>query len=401
VSDAAEQTSGFNPFDPAFRADPHRWYRDLLAQSPGPIVVDGVPSLFVAQPQHITEVVRDLARFSSEKPKLPGMERVDFFNGMPVMPYVDQPLHTKLRMMAAPAFSPKALAQLKPAAIARIHQTLDRADAAGEVDFVKDIADPISREVLLDLLLSIPRDDWPVFLDIVHAQGDLARTPPGGEKPESFARAWRAGCDYCAGVIEEKRRNPSGDLASDLVGHSQALSTDELLAMLLLIFTGGLNTISTHLSCGLLLLLRHPDQAALLRADPALARQATEEILRYDAPNTVTWRFAACDTEVAGVPVTRQTPIYILNGAANFADERCEDPFRFDITRPARQHTSLGEGIHFCLGAPIARLVSQTVFGEMVRRFPAMALADPDFRPVYEGTPTVRRIVGIPLRLNG
>ena len=402
MDDAGQPYIDFSPFNPGFRDDPYPWYRELLARSPGRILVDGVPSVFVARAEHISEVVKDPERFSSAKPKLPGMERVDFFNGMPVMPYVDPPLHTRLRRMAAPAFMPKSLQAFREPAAQRVLELVRSLEGRERADFVKDLADRVGQELLLDMLLSVPREDWGVFLDIVHAQGDLARTPPGGEKPASFDLAWDAGREYCARVIAEKRARPSEDLVGNLVAQGEAaLSPDELLAMLLLMFTGGLNTISTHLSAGLLLLLRHPDQAALLRENPELARTATEEILRYDAPNTTTWRFAAQETDIAGVKVSPPMPIYIMNGAANFDEARHEDPWRFDISRRPTMHASFGEGLHFCVGAPIARLASNTLFPDLVTRFPKLALDDADFRPAYEGTPTVRRVKSIPIRPEG
>lgn len=388
----------FNPFDPAFRDDPYPRYEELLAASPGQILVDGVPSLFVARAAHISEVIRDVDRFSSTKPKLPGMERVDFFNGLPVISYVDPPEHTKLRRMIAPAFMPRMLQAFTEKAKTRLVELIDTIADQPSIDFVTDVADRTSQELILDLLLGVPREDWPIFLAITHAQGLLARTPPGGEKPAEFTQAWTAGETYCARLMSDHGGRGEGDLIRTLI-ENENLEPDELLAMLLLLFTAGLNTVSSHLSAGMLLLLRHPEQRRLLAENDALARNACEEVLRYDAPNLSTWRFARMDTEIFGYAIVKDTPIYILNGAANFDEERYERPALFDITRNPKPHSSFGEGIHFCIGAPIARMASQTLFSEMSRRFPDIALAASDFRPAYEGTPTVRRMTTLPLRL--
>jgi cytochrome P450 len=192
--------------------------------------------------------------------------------------------------------------------------------------------------------------------------------------------ARRALADYFRALVPERRARPRADLLSGLLAAEEQgdkLTEPEVIAMCLLLFIAGHETTVNLIGNGTLALLRHPDQLARLRREPGLVPNAVEELLRYDSPVQRTARIAIEDVEVAGQPIAKGTMVVTALGAANRDPAQFPDPDRLDVARKEPRHISFGYGIHFCLGAPLARVEGQLALGTLLRRAPGLALAEP------------------------
>jgi len=204
---------------------------------------------------------------------------------------------------------------------------------------------------------------------------------------------------YFVQLLDERRKNPREDLLSALLSaeeHDQKLSQEEVIALCVLIFIAGHETTQNLIGNGLLGLLRHPDQLELLRSDPLLTRNAIEELLRYDSPVQLTGRSALTDVEVGGRTIKKGQEAVVLLGAGNRDPAVFNDPDRLDITREKVSVLSFGGGVHFCLGAPLARLEGQIAFRALLERFPKLELATDE--PEFRETLTLRGLKSLPVR---
>ncbi len=193
--------------------------------------------------------------------------------------------------------------------------------------------------------------------------------------------------EYFSGVIEERRAKPQEDLVSALVqarDEGESLSDDELLAFCILLLVAGNETTTNLIGNGTLALARHPDQATILRDDPELMATAVEELLRFDGPVQATIRHALADTDVGEVQVAKGESTLVVLAAANRDPAVFEQPDRLDVRRKDNRHIAFGQGIHYCVGAPLARLEAQVAFSGLLRRYPRLALADETIE--YGGT---------------
>ncbi|MDT0456345.1 cytochrome P450 [Streptomyces sp. DSM 41527] len=286
----------------------------------------------------------------------------------------DAPQHTRIRGLVARAFTARRVASLAP----RVQETTDELLAAmlarpeGRGDLVEALSFPLPVTVICELL-GVPfleREAFRTWTDILMAG---VATPQARE-----ARTAMAG--YLDDLVAAKRARPGDDLLTDLIAVSDEdgdrLSRDELLGMAQLLLIAGYETTANLISNGVLALLTHPDQLALLRADPSLIDGAVEEMLRYDGPlETSTFRFTVEPTEIAGTVIPGDGEVVLPVISDSGRDPlRFDDPGRFDITRDARGHVAFGHGIHFCLGAPLARLEARIAVRTLLERCPKLAL---------------------------
>ena len=402
---AASQASAaldFDPFGAAFRSDPESWYPKLLAASPGFIEMEKIPSAFVAQHAHVTAVMRDFKRFSSVKPMgLPGMERVDFFNGQPVMNYSDPPDHQRLRRVVNSCFSPKRVARIADGAARILDELLDSVEAGQTVEVVGRIAKPLSTRLLLGEFLDVAEADHHIFLDYLRSIPLLDAVRPGGQKPKAFLDAWQAGVSYCRGVIAHARQSRSDDLIGLIAAaHDDGgtMSDDEMMAMMVVLFSGGISTVGAAITAALLHMAQHPDIAGRVRADSALAGNVLEESIRLASPVALVMRFAVEDVEIGGGLIRRGMPVYTMIAAASRDPAAFPEPQRFDIDRPnLKDHVAFGHGIHTCIGNTITRATVPMVVETVVRRYPALRPADSGDGPIWETTPRSRHIGSLPL----
>jgi cytochrome P450 len=304
--------------------------------------------------------------------------------------FMDPPDHTRLRGLVSKAFTPRTVERLRPRIEAVVDDLLDRQADKASFDLVSEFAYQVPVLVICDLL-GVPTEDRARF-------GDWSAALARGLDNLTFAdcefvmhgNAAASGLtDYFRGLVTVRRRQPGNDLLSALIAADEAgdrLTEDELLATCVLLFFAGHETTVNLIGNGTLALLRHPAQLELLRDNPSLIANAVEELLRYDSPVQRTSRVASEDLMVNGYQFSKGERVNMLVGAANRDPAQFVDPDRLDITRPnAAQHLSFAAGIHYCVGAPLARLEAQLAILGLLRRAPNLRLVDerPKYRPTF------------------
>lgn len=297
---------------------------------------------------------------------------------------MNPPDHTRLRRLVARAFTPSRVRGLAPHIEAIVDKLLDGLDE--RFDLVEQLALPLPVEVISELLGVAPGDRahlvaWSAALTRALDPGFLV---PEGERAHQLA-ARDAFAGYLRSLVSSRRRAPGDDLMSALVqvhDEGDALSEDELISTCMLLLVAGHETTRGLIGAGVLALLRHPGELARLQDEPQLVERAVEEVLRYDPPVQLIAREALRDSEVAGTTIPAGAFVLLLLGAANRDDAQFEDPDRFDVSRDARRHLTFGHGIHFCLGAPLARLEASVALRRLLPKLSQLRIDGvPEWKP--------------------
>lgn len=393
----------FDPFGPAFRSDPDALHLSLVGRSPGFITMEGVPSAYVASYADCAAALRDFKHWSSVKPKgLPGMERVDFFNGQPVMNYSDPPEHVRRRRVVNPAFTPKRVERLGEACELYVAQLLDEVEAQGRFDGVADLGRKMAVQMVLGEFMGLTPEDYKYFLNFVATLPLLDTLRPGDPKPQAYLDAWKAGREFCRTTIQRARDGQGSSILGVIAESADggALSDDEMMAMMVVLMSGGFPTISGGASASLYNLVRTPGLLERLRAEPMLAGAVLEESIRLFPPVALVMRFAGQDTVLGGRECPPDMPLYVLISSACHDPEVFPDPFRFDPDRAnAKDHLAFGFGMHTCIGNAITRLVVPILLRQVAERLPGLRLADPASPVVFDTTPRSRHVARLPLQV--
>ncbi|MGW0769166.1 cytochrome P450 family protein [Streptomyces sp. NPDC002676] len=370
--------------DPTFVTNPFPFYRQLCEEGPvrRAVIVGGLEAWLVTRYEDALAALSD-PRLSSDVrdasdprilEQLPATERESMLRNML---RADPPDHTRLRRLVSKAFTARRVAELRPRVQAITDGLLDAIVQSGRADLVADFALPLPVTVISELL-GVPTMDR---YDFQRWTDDMILRGPEPPDPTVVDAAWQQMRAYLIKLLEAKRANAGDDLLSALItarDEEQRLDEDELIAMAFLLLVAGYVTTVNLISGGIAALLAHPDQLQLLRDDPALLPDAIEEFLRYDGPvNPGIARFARENVEIAGVRIPRGATVLVASAIADRDPARFPDPDRLDITRRDNAHLAFGHGIHYCLGAPLARLEGQVAIGTALRRLPALALAVP------------------------
>jgi cytochrome P450 len=310
------------------------------------------------------------------------------------LPAADPPLHTRLRGALRLAFSPSALKiRFEPAVRAKVRELIDGFIDAGRADFAFDFARPLPATTMFT---------WFGFPEVDHDEllawfDDMLQRTPGRRELPTVALAARDRLRlYVQDIARDRRRAPGDDLMTFLVQAVDAgqLTDDELLGASLLLFVAGITTTSGLISNSLLHLARFPDQRRVIVNEPAAIPAAVEELLRYDAPLQMLVRTTTRDVEVAGPVIPTGATVVLVWASANRDERRWPDPDLLDLTRQPERHAAFGEGIHHCLGAPLARMEGRIAFEELFRRIPEYEVAGPIVRVK---TPTDRALERLPV----
>ena len=357
-----------------FRENPYPLYRYLHATAPVQWN-DVLGAWLLVRYADVTGSLTD-ARFSADRTKA-GLVSDGYQVAKSIL-VSDPPDHTRLRALVSKAFTPRMVEQLRPRIIAIVGELLDRIAAReGAVDLIPALAYPLPVVVIAELL-GVPAEDRVKFQRWSAVLAASLDPLVSAELMDRVAEARESLHVYLRGIIAERRRQPRSDLISALVAveeRGDTLSEPELVVMCTLLLIAGHETTVNLIGNGVLALLRNPDQLARLQADPSLIGSAIEELVRFDSPVQMTGRIATEPVEIGGEMIEPGQWILPLLGAANHDPRQFCEPDRLDLARNPNAHVAFGRGIHFCLGAPLARLEGQIAIGALVRRFPKLTLA--------------------------
>jgi hypothetical protein len=353
-----------------FLADPYPYYKSL--REAAPVYFEADRSRWLLTRYHdIMRVLRDDVAFSAEQ-EIGGSMLVK-----------DPPEHTRLRTLVSKAFTPRAVNALAPRIHGVVEDLLQEIAGAREVDVIAQYAYPLPITVIAEML-GVDHDRRDFFRE---ASSKIAVSLGPITDPVTMRRAQEGRTDllaYFEELITRRRREPKGDMTSALLraeDDGRFLTHGELLGMLLLLLVGGHETTVNLITNGLLALLRSREQFELLVKTKGIEKLAIEEVLRYDAPVQYTGRVAATDVELGGQQIRAGQAVRLILAAANRDPDAFEEPERLDIARERTEpNLAFGWGVHVCLGAPLARLEGEVALAALVRRFPAMQLAEQELR---------------------
>ena len=377
----------FNPLLPEFHADPYPFYRRL--READPVHHSALGIWVLTRYDDVVMVLRD-SRFGRE-----GMaELMEARLGVPARPastrdmlFRDPPDHTRLRALVSRAFTPRVVEAMRPHIQEIVDGLLDRVQGARGMDVIEDLAYPLPVTVICEML-GVPTADQDVFkqwsADIARSL-DAAILPAASDVITRGQEAGDALREYFRSLIAVRRKQPRPDLLSALIAAEEQgdkLSEPELLATCSLLLIAGHETTVNLIGNGLFALLRHPAELQALADDPALIQTGVEELLRFDGPVQRTGRMTMADVEIGGRQIPKGSIVAAVIGAANRDPAHFPDPDRLDVARQENRHIAFGFGIHFCLGAPLARIEGQVAIGTLLRRWRALKLVSdtPEWR---------------------
>jgi cytochrome P450 len=392
-ADAAQPL--FNPLSPDYIRDPYPSFARLRELDPVHVTPFG--SYLLSRHAEVSLVIRD-KRFGKDFVDRTKRRYGDAIMNEPVfqtmghwMLQQDPPDHTRLRGLVVKAFTARRVEDMRPRIQEIVDETLDRIEDRGHMDLIEDFAFRLPVTVICDML-GIPSEHREVFYKSSRDGGRLLDPVPMTPQEIATANAGNLMARaYFQQLFELRRKQPGDDLTTQLVQAEEdgnKLSNDELTANIILLFGAGHETTVNLIGNGLLALFRNPDQLALLKARPELITNAVEEFLRYDSSVQMTGRVALEDIDdLGGKRVPKGESVLCLLGSANRDPAVYPDrPDRLDITRPNVRPLSFGGGIHFCLGAQLARIEAEVAIGTLLRRLPNLVPDDvdnPKWRPTF------------------
>lgn len=383
--------------DPANRADPNPVYKRFRDR--GPVRLPDANLTVFSSYRDCDEVLRhpssSVDRLKSTVAQRALAEGVNMRpDGTPMFLFLDPPDHTRLRKLVSKAFVPKVVNELQPEIAGLVNGLLDRIAERGRFDVVGDLAYPLPVAVICRLL-GIPLEDEPEFS---RASALLAQAldpffvitgePAEGMQERLRARDWLR--KYLRDLIQRRRSRPDDDLMSRLIAVEESgdqLSEDDIVSTCSLLLVAGHETTVNLIANAILAMLRYPAQWIALAADAERAPAVIEETLRYDPPVQLVARIAAEDMMIGDTRVTKGDAMLPLLAAAGHDSEEFERPEIFDPDRKDLRHLAFGKGLHYCLGAPLARLEASVALSALTARFPEARL---DGEPVYKPNVTLR-----------
>ncbi|MFL5643780.1 MAG: cytochrome P450 [Chloroflexota bacterium] len=395
MADVTPLELGFDPSDPAFIADPYPVYERLRQDHPI-LWNPGTSQWLISRHADVNRSLRDrrLGRTYLHQATHAEMGRPDppawhgpfhELNDAGMLD-LEPPDHTRLRRLVLKAFTPRTVEAMRPRIQAIVDGLLDAVAGAGEIDLIADYVEPLPVTVIAELL-GIPEPDrhhlrpWSRDICLMY------ELDPPDESARKAVRASIEFGDYLRALLGERRQRPGDDLISALaavVDDGDTLTEQELIATCVLLLNAGHEASVNGAGNSWWTLFRHPDALARLRADPALIPTAIEELLRFDTPLSLFERWVLAPVEIHGVQLDRGDEIAMLFGSANRDGSAFEKADDIDLARDPNPSLSFGAGIHYCLGAPLAKLELAIAFETLLRRAPGLELVEtPGWKPTF------------------
>jgi cytochrome P450 len=357
-------------FSDEMRRDPYPFYAELRAHSP--VFHDSKSGLWL------------LFAYEDVKLALTDHESFSSRHGPATwLLFLDPPRHTQLRALIAQAFTPRSVVNLEPRVRALSAELLDPAVEHGKIDLVLDYAIPLPMLVIAEML-GIPFADRPQFTRWSDVIVNMSYTVLSGKSEASqaaaaaFVAATQEMDSYLDGILHERRSKPRDDLLSRLALSEidgERLSQADILGFFQLLLVGGQETTTNLIANAVLSLMEHPDQLAKLRTSPELIPSAVEEVLRYRSPLQWMFRVTTCDVTIRDQIIPAGKVVLVMMGSANRDPAFFPDPHCFNMSRSPNAHLAFGHGIHFCLGAPLARMEGRIALGDLLSRMENLELA--------------------------
>jgi cytochrome P450 len=381
LATAAAPLSLYHLLEPEILADPYPLYRRLRSEDP----VHWDPYLHAWVVTRYADVVSVFQKFSADRTPTPerlasmGMEQLSPIARVMVkqMLFLDPPQHSRIRGLAAVAFTPRRVELLRSSIQKIADDLIDRVEGQGEMEIMEALANPLPAIVTAGLL-GVPTQDhnrlknW--SQDFAEVLGNFQHNPDRAARVLMSLEEMTA---YFRDAVQRQASEPTEGLVNALTTaevDGDRLTEDEVIANVIVTMVGGQETTTNLIGNGLLTLLRHPDELERLRAEPSLIPSAVEELLRYESPSQHTARLAPTDVDLGGRLIRKRQAVIAVMGAANRDPERFSDPDRLDLAREDNRHLAFGWAGHFCFGAPLARIEGQIAFATVLRRFPGLRI---------------------------
>jgi cytochrome P450 len=366
-----------SPFSDAdYRSDPYPVYAQMRGQSPATLtsLPGGAEVYVVTRYADVLAALKDARLVKDVRNARPQSAPQEVARKQSMLK-ADPPEHTRLRSLAQAAFTPRVVSQMRGHIQEIVDRLLDAAEPRGGMDLVNDFAFPLAITVITEML-GVPTADearFRVWSTALIASGALSSEEPKAI-PEMLPLAL-----YFNQLVAERRKSPREDLVTRFIQAQEGgdrFTDGEVVTTSIVLLVAGHETTVNLIGNGMLALLQNPRQFEKLVQDPALVKPAVEEFLRFGNPVQMSNRFAAEDLEIGGVKIPRGSHLLLAISAANHDPAFAADPDRLDVTRGDARHLAFGQGSHYCLGAPLARLEGEIAFTTLIRRFPTMRLAD-------------------------
>ena len=388
----------------SFKANPFPFYAQLRAQAPVfPVTLMKQRAWLITRYDDVLNVLKD-ERFAKDRRNAMTDEQLKKAPWVPPMfkPLernmldLDSPDHTRLRALVHKAFTPRMVEKMRDQIQLLANQLLDAVEPKSSMDLMADFALPLPLTVI-GQILGVPASDNAKF----HHWSKVLISGGTNRNMIVLIPHIMAFMRYLKKLIKERRADHKDDLITALVqakdGNDQ-LSEDEILAMIIVLLIAGHETTVNLIGSGTLALLEHPDQFEMLRNEPELIKTAVEELLRYVCPvEMATERYAREDIEIAGTTIPRGELVMAVIGSANRDEHYFENPDMLDITRKNNKHLAFGHGVHFCLGAPLARLEGQIALSTLIQRMPNLRLNIAPDQVRWRGTFVLRGLEALPV----
>jgi len=393
--------------DAKFKANPFPFYAQLRAEAPVFPVTLPRPrkqrAWLVTCYDDVLSVLKD-ERFAKDPHNAMSPEQLKKSPRMPPMFKalernllgLDDPDHTRLRVLVHKAFTPRLIEQMRDQIQVLTNELLNTAELKGSMDMIADFALPLPL-IMIGRILGVPAEDNPKF----HRWTRTFVSAGTNRNPIVLIPSIMSFMSYLKKQIKERYAHPKDDLITALVQAkegSDALTEDEILAMIFLLLSAGHETTVNLIGSGTLALLEHPDQLAMLRSEPAHIKNATEELLRFVCPaETATQRYAREDITIAGTTIPCGELVLAVIGSANRDVHYFDNPDALDVTRTNNKHLAFGQGVHYCLGAPLTRLEGQIAINTLVQRMPNLRLSVAPDQLQWRGSFILRGLEALPV----